>query len=128
LALAAACALKAIHVSLKHDPDSAELREADDAIEAIIHYALVGADEDSQLFAQLLTAHGAKEASEAAAEVAEVAESLVHSCETLSRCITRVEPHVRPAVQGDLRAAKFLAHAAAAVHRANADESRRDQG
>ena len=136
LALATSCALKAVRISLKHDPDNAELGRAAAQLEGIGRQAIAQADEDARHFAELIAAMQRPHDSEAAATAREreittvsraltaIAEHLLHLGDDVARLVTGIAPQIAPNMTNDVTAALALVEAAAAIQRANAAESR----
>jgi formiminotetrahydrofolate cyclodeaminase len=115
LSLAAACVAKAAAISLTHDPDDAELREARDEVSRLARRALVGAQKDAQAFERVLK----EDTAQASRELLETDADLLAQCRSLEAWVDRIEPRVRPNVSGDLSAARELLRAAAEIHRLN---------
>jgi formiminotetrahydrofolate cyclodeaminase len=123
LALAAACAAKAVGISLKHSPLDAPLAAALAGLEKVRFFALQGADLDAQAFSDFIKHKSAA----GAAELVETGEAMAHLIAALFAIIKNVEPHVRSSVAGDLLAAKSLAAAAGTIQSANEAEAKDTQ-
>jgi Formiminotransferase-cyclodeaminase len=123
LALGAACAAKAVSISLKHSPQDASLAIALSGLEKIRGFALQGADTDSQAFADFVRHKSAI----GATELVEAGEAMAHLIDALCAIIRDVEPHVTSMMTGDLIAAKSLAAAARTIQSANEAEAKDEQ-
>jgi hypothetical protein len=120
LALAAACATKAMAISLVHQPDHAVLRRSQQTLESIAHFALTGADRDADTFAAFIKEH----TSQAIAQVIRVGDRLGHLIDVLFGVIENAAPHIEANMAGDLVAARALAEAARKIQAANSTEAR----
>ena len=121
LALGAACAGKAVAITLKRRPDDAVLRRARDRLASISHRALRGAEIDASRFDDFVRTKDA-----------EAAERLVDSGEWLRRLATdlddalrEIEDRIDPVVANDVTAAGALARAFVSIQSMNLDENRR---
>ena len=123
LALGAACAQKAVSISLKHSPHDPRLAMALADLAKVRSFALQDADADSQAFADFIQHKSVS----AAAELVETGEAMSHLIEALLTIITDVEPYVRPSMRGDLIAAKSLAAAARTIQSTNGAEAKDEQ-
>jgi formiminotetrahydrofolate cyclodeaminase len=119
LALAAACAGKAVTISLKHT-DDAHLQRALVRFQELCRYALQEADEDAEAFAAWVRDRDAG----AGEELIESDENMACLVNALLITIAEVEPFVRSNMVGDLIAAKSLAQAAKAIQTANEAETK----
>jgi methenyltetrahydrofolate cyclohydrolase len=123
LALGAACAQKAVSISLKHSPHDSRLAKALADLEKVRNCALQDAEADSQEFADFIrhrTASGAR-------ELVETGEAMAHLIDALLVIIEDVEAHVRPSMKSDLIAAKSLAAAARTIQSTNEAEAKDEQ-
>ena len=123
LALGAACAAKAVSISLKHSPHDACLSIALSGLEKVRDFALQGADTDSQAFADFVRHKSAI----GATELVEAGEAMAHLIDELCAIIRDVEPQIIPTMTGDLIAAKSLAAAARTIQSANEAEAKDEQ-
>jgi hypothetical protein len=121
LALGAACAAKAVEISLKHSPHDAHLAAGLPRLQKVRGFALQGADIDSQAFADFITHRSAS----GATELVDTGEAMAHLIAALFTIIKDVEPYVRSSMAGDLLAAKSLATAARTIQSANEVEAKR---
>jgi hypothetical protein len=119
LGLAAACASKAVSVSLKHRPDDPELQSALETFHTVALSALAEADRDSRAFEAFI--HDKLPAS---------VERLVCEGEQFGRLITafttaleEVESRIQSNMAGDVIAAKALAAAAQRIRQRNENEA-----
>jgi hypothetical protein len=115
LALAAACAGKAISISLKHHPAKTALQDALACCTEIARHALAGADRDAEAFKNFIRARSAA----AAARLVDAGEELAHWIDALSAVIDSVEAQIVPGVAGDIAAARALAAAARSIQARN---------
>jgi formiminotransferase-cyclodeaminase len=106
LALAAACAGKAVAISCKHHPNSA-LARAKDLLTQIAVHALAGADEDASRFHAFI----GKQDSCSAHELLDAAHRLRQLGSTLIRAIEECSADILPNVQADITAARALCNA-----------------
>jgi hypothetical protein len=126
LALASACAAKAVVISLKHSPKDARLTRSHELLKNLCVWAMHGADVDSVAFKEFIrhrSPHTAK-------ELIDTGETIAHLIAGLLSIIDAVESHVDPSMKGDLIAAKALAAAARTIQQTNETEiknSRHDQ-
>jgi hypothetical protein len=123
LALAAACASKAVSITLKHSPQDPRLAPALSGLEEILGFALQGADADSRAFADFL----AHKNLTGAANLIETGEAMGHLTDALMAIIGDLESHVRSSMTGDLIAAKSLAAAARTIQSTNEAEAKEEQ-
>lgn len=121
LALAAGCVAKAAAISLHHEPDASDLREACSEAMRLANRSLKGAQEDARRFEAFLK----EETSTATERLRETDADLLSQCRVLESVIDRIEDRVQSNVSGDLVAARELAAAAARVHRLNLEQLRR---
>lgn len=121
LALAAACAGKAVAITLGKHPARAGLAEVREQLETIGREAVAGADEDAGRFAAFVhdpdagTAHRLLEAEE---HLQRVAAALV-------RILESIETQIDPVMAGDVAAAKALCQAFEVIQSRNLEETRR---
>jgi hypothetical protein len=123
LALAAACAGKAISISVKHHPDEIALQRALECCTEIARHALSDADRDAEAFKSFIRARSAA----AAARLVDAGEELAHWIDALSAIIDEVETAIEPIVAGDLIAARALAVAARSIQARNEAEAKDEQ-
>jgi hypothetical protein len=123
LALGAACATKAVSISLKHSPHDARLSMALLRLEKVRSFALQGADLDSNAFADFVRHRSVA----GATELVETGEAMGHLIDALFAIIADMEPYVRSSMVGDLIAAKSLAVAARTIQSANEAEAHDEQ-
>ncbi len=123
LALAAACASKAVSITLKHSPEDGRLAPALSGLGKIVGFSLQGADADSRAFADFL----AHKDSAAAAELIRTGEAMAHLIDALTAVIEDLEPRVKSSMAGDLIAAKALAAAARKIQSTNEAEAEEEQ-
>jgi hypothetical protein len=115
IALAAACASKAILITAKHGGLDPALAGALAPIAQLREAALSGADEDAHDFQSFLREpNGA-----AAGELRQTDQSLVGLCQSLSDIIDRIGGKTHDVVRGDIKAARALLAAASDIHRSN---------
>jgi hypothetical protein len=123
LALASACAAKAVVISLKHSPEDARLSTSLDVLKGLCASALHGADVDSQLFEEFIR----HKDSRAAGKLVNTGETMARLIVGLLSTIDGVESHIDPSMKGDLIAAKALATAARTIQRTNETEIKRSR-
>jgi formiminotetrahydrofolate cyclodeaminase len=119
LALAAACARKAVAISLKRQPEHATLVRAGEQLDGIARRALRGADEDARQFEEFLRArdaHAAERLTRAEIRMLKLASELVQA-------MNEVEGEIAPVVGGDMLAARALCRAVLTIEAKNLDES-----
>lgn len=121
LALGAACAGKAVSITLKRRPDDPALLRARERLASISRRALRGAEIDASRSDDFVRAKDA-----------ETAKRLVDSGEWLRRLATELDDAVReiearidPVVASDVTAARSLGRAFVAIQSMNLDENRR---
>jgi hypothetical protein len=119
LALAAACAGKAVAITLKRRPDDAVLARAQNELAGIAHRALRGADEDAARFREFVHEKSASSA-----------HSLVHLGQRLQALgaellavLDRLDGCIDSAVVSDIAAARALGAAFGAIQSENLEES-----
>lgn len=122
LALAAACGGKAVSISLKHS-DDAHLHRALERFQKLSRYALEGAEDDAEAFAEWVRDRGP----EATQELIESEEKMARLVNALLVTISEVEPRIKPNMVGDLAAAKALASAARTIQANNEAEAKRER-
>ena len=120
LGLAAACAAKAAAITLKYNPQNAELKQAHAALMRAIDKALQGSDEDAVEFSNYLQ-EGTQEAAE---RVLAADEELLTLVDALLAVLDRIESQIRPNVAADVKAARVLIDAARAIQVENVSELR----
>jgi precorrin-6B methylase 2 len=123
LALAAACAMKAVAISLKHHPAETHLERAADVFKNVARLALTDADRDAAAFAAFVHSHTASNA----AQLVGAGEHVKWLIDTLRAALDQVEAFVEPTMSGDLLAARALADAALAIQASNQDELQSSQ-
>jgi hypothetical protein len=123
LGLAAACAAKAVAISMKHSREAARLAASLSALGKIRSFALQGADADSSAFAEFLQHKDLA----AAARLIETGGALVNLADALTTLIGDLELHVSSNMSGDLSAAKALAAAARHIQSSNDAEAKKEQ-
>ena len=123
IALAAACALKAVVLTLKHHPDAAGLPASAERLRQIADEALQGAADDATTFERLILAYQRPHASEAEAEArraairdeaavaAEIDERLKRLASEVKAIVGPLQGRVDDNVRTDLAAALMLAGA-----------------
>jgi hypothetical protein len=124
LALAAACAGKAIAISLKHHPAEIALQRALECCTEIARHALADADRDAEAFKSFIRARNAA----AAARLVDTGEELARWIDALSAVIDGVEAQIVPGVAGDIAAARALARAARSIQARNEAEAKQETG
>jgi formiminotetrahydrofolate cyclodeaminase len=123
LALAAACAAKAAAISLKHQPEDAGLRQSDDLLERIAHFALAGADRDAEAFTAFIKEHTPG----AIAQLIREADKIAHLIDVLAGVLDKVAPQIAPNMAGDIIAARALMKAARTIQLTNLAEVQGDK-
>ena len=121
LALAAACAGKAVAISLKHHPQDEALGRARDQLAELRRLALVGADEDGRRFEDFV--HSKDTA--AADRLLQAGQGLRQLAAALTDLLDVVEARIDAVVAGDLVAARALCAASITIEAENLDENRR---
>ena len=136
IALAAACALKAIVITLKHAPDDADLEARAARLQRIAEAALDGAAGDAVAFAALIDAHqlpkdsasdsAAREAAirERTARITRVGVELRALAIEVRSIAEAVRPAITPTMANDIGAAIVLATAGEKIQDDNIRESR----
>ncbi len=115
LALAAACANKAIAVTLKHQRDDAALMKARQTLTEIAHQALSGADEDAERFREFVRAQN----STSARKLITGGVRLQDLGYVLLDVLDELEDQVHSSVRGDITAARALGHAFSEIQHEN---------
>ena len=123
LGLAAACASKAVSISLKHHPGEIGLQGALECFREIGRRALSGADQDSAAFANFIRVRNAA----AAGRLVCTGETLAHLISGFCAVIDDVEPKIQASVAGDVAAARALAGAARSIQAANEAEAQKEK-
>jgi formiminotetrahydrofolate cyclodeaminase len=121
LALAGACAAKAVAVTLRHRPADAALRALAEQLADISRRALIGADEDTRRFEAFIHSKDAADAS----RLIRNGEALTQLAARLGELLRVVEQRVDPSVQGDASAAAALCSAFRAIASENLKENRK---
>ncbi len=136
IALAAACALKALVITLKHDPDDADLIAKSARLQKIAEAALGGAADDAVGFAALIDAQkipkdtaadiGLREVTirERNARIIRVGVALRSLAIEVRSIAEAVRPAISPAMANDIAAAIVLATAGEQIQDDNIRESR----
>jgi formiminotetrahydrofolate cyclodeaminase len=119
LGLAAACAGKAVGMSLKHFPDNSELKSALETLHSIAQSALAEADRDSRAFEAFT--HDKLPAS--VERLVCEGEQFAQLIALLTATLEEVEPRIQPNMTGDVIAAKALAKAARRIQQRNEREA-----
>jgi formiminotetrahydrofolate cyclodeaminase len=120
LALAAACAGKAVSISLKHS-DAARLQLALPRFQKLSRCALQEADDDDDAFAAWVRGRSAY----TIAGLIESEDRMARLVNALLVAISEVEPFVSANLVGDLIAARALAGAARTIQMTNEAEAKR---
>jgi formiminotransferase-cyclodeaminase len=123
LGLAAACASKAVSISLKHHPGEIGLQGALECFHEVGRRALSGADQDAEAFANFIRVRNAA----AAGRLVFAGETLAHLISAFCAIIDDVEPKIHASVAGDVAAARALAGAARSIQAANEAEAQQEQ-
>jgi formiminotetrahydrofolate cyclodeaminase len=110
LALATACALKAVNVSLKHEDDE-QLRDSCERLQQQRDRALERAREDSELFQSYLRDHEPRDA----ALLVKAAEDFQTLAREVESELSALDGKVRTSVAADITAARALHSAAMAI-------------
>jgi hypothetical protein len=121
LALAAACASKAVSVSLKHRPDELELQSALASFAQIAQLALNDADRDSVAFEKFIHDRDSVAVERLVCE----GENLGQLIAALASAIDEIEARIRPNMTGDLIAARAMVDAARRIQERNEAEALR---
>lgn len=119
LALAAACARKAVTISLKHHPDSVELLTARANLKLIASIALDDGERDSEAFESFVHEKTRSSVDRLVCEGEQFRELIL----MLEAAIVAVESRVQPNMAGDILAAKALATAAQKIQERNEGEA-----
>ena len=140
IALAAACALKAVALTLKHHPEAQGLAESADRLRRISELALQGAADDATTFERLILAyqqpHGDEPEAEGrraairqeAAAVAEVDVRLRRLASDVKAIVGTLQGRVDDNVRTDLGAALMLADAGERIQIDNIALDRKAEG
>jgi Formiminotransferase-cyclodeaminase len=120
LALAGACARKAVAISEKHRTDDAVISRAGDAFKEICYLALQGADEDATRFRAFMK----HKSGSSAQDLIDSGERLQRLGAVLLSVLDEIESHIEPTVAGDLAAARALCKAFMKIQSKNLQESR----
>jgi hypothetical protein len=119
LVLAAACAGKAVSVTLKHRSDDLELRSALASFTKIARFALIDADRDSEAFKEFV-----RERNPGAVErLVSEGENVAHLIAALETAVDEIDARVMPNMTGDLVAAKALIAATRRIQESNEGEA-----
>ena len=119
VALATACASKAVAMSLKHHASDNELQSANESLKRISRFALIGADRDAEAFRAFIKERNPSTTNELLQEIDQVTQLI----EALLTIIRTIERRVAANMSGDLIAAKALAEAAHKIQSANERET-----
>jgi Formiminotransferase-cyclodeaminase len=120
LALAAACAGKAVAITLKRRPEDMVLQQAREALAQTAHRALHGADEDAARFREFTLEKDAVSAQ----QLLDSSKRLQHVGRALLAVLDRVEERIDSAVRGDITAARALCAAFREIQSENLAENR----
>lgn len=121
LALAAACAGKAVAITLKHRPDDEVLTQVRKELVAIVHRALHGADEDSAHFREFMRDKDAA----SAAELLDSGRRLQHLGRKLFALLEQLDNRIDNSVCADVLAARALCAAFSEIQSENLRENAR---
>ena len=119
LALAAACARKAVTISLKHHPDSAEFLAARANLKLIASIALDDGERDSEAFFAFLHDKSQPAVNRLICEAEQFAELLAMFTATIDGIDSKIQANMA----GDLFAARALAAAARQIEEHNKSEA-----
>ena len=119
LALAAACARKAVVISLKHHPNDDSLTQAEKKLADVTHRALRGADVDAASFREFMLEKDAASAEELVA----TGKHLEQLGAALLAVLDSLECRVDLIVRGDIRAARALCSAFSEIQSENVAEN-----
>jgi formiminotetrahydrofolate cyclodeaminase len=120
LALAAACAGKAVAITNKHRQNDRVLSRAQRILEDIAHRALHGADEDASRFRAFM--HEQDRAS--AQDLIDSSKRLQQLGAELRTVLDELKHHVDPIVSGDMKAAQALCGAFSEIQSENLAQNR----
>jgi formiminotetrahydrofolate cyclodeaminase len=123
LALAAACATKAVTISMKHHPEHSGLRRSQETLEKVARFALAGADRDAEAFAAFIREHTL----DAIVQLIREEDRIARLIEVVSLVVKQVEPHTEPNMAGDLLAANALLDAARRIQSTNSTEAQAEK-
>jgi formiminotetrahydrofolate cyclodeaminase len=119
LGLAAACASKAVSVTLKHRPEDPELQSALEAFRTVALSALVEADRDSRAFEAFIHEKLPSSVERLVCE----GERFGQLIAAFTTAIEEVESRIQSNMAGDVIAAKALAAAAQRIRQRNESEA-----
>ncbi len=119
LALAAACAAKAVAISMKHRPDHAGLRRSLEELQTTARFALEDADHDSEAFAAFIKIHSSR----TIAQLIREGDQLARLIDVLSHVLREIEPQIEPNMSGDMMAAHVLMDAARTIQLTNSAQA-----
>jgi hypothetical protein len=119
LALAAACAYKAASITLKHAPETLELRSALVTLRVIASTALADGDRDSDAFEAVVHQKSSPAIDRLVCEEEQFADLVT----TLVEVVDRIESQIQPNMAGDIFAARALATAAQQIQERNEGEA-----
>jgi len=119
LGLAAACASKAVRISLRHSPENPELKSALETFQRIAGSALTEADLDSRAFEAFVHDRDSSSAERLVCEGEEFGRLIV----AFKAAIEEIESRIHPNMAGDVTAAKALAAAAKRIQRRNESQA-----
>jgi formiminotetrahydrofolate cyclodeaminase len=120
LALAAACAGKAVAISRKHQTEDTELARAQDVLAQIAQRALCGADEDASRFRAFIREQDAPSAE----NLLESTRGLRQLGVELLEVLEGLTGHIHASVCGDITAARALCRAFIEIQSENLSENR----
>ncbi|MFL6548615.1 MAG: cyclodeaminase/cyclohydrolase family protein [Povalibacter sp.] len=120
LALAAACAGKAVAITRKHRSEDARLIRAQQELADILHRALHGADEDAAHFREFVHEKDAGSLQ----NLLRTGEELQQLGSALHSVLEGLEGHIDSAVEGDIKAARVLCAAFSVIQSENLAENR----
>jgi formiminotetrahydrofolate cyclodeaminase len=135
VALGVACGSKAIRVSLKHKPDSTQLRLADDALQRLSAAALDLADADGNAFERLLAAYRLPKVSDdevqlrraeiasSAANAASIGQAITGLAQRAIEILEGIASDINVNIQSDYAAAHSLFSANHAIQQKNIAEN-----
>lgn len=123
LALAAACARKAVSITLKHQPENLELRSAARTFGLIAAIALEDGDRDAEAFEAFVHAKNTPSIDRLVCQ----GENFKELIDMFASAIEQVAPSIQANMAGDLIAAKALAAAAQQIQQQNGAEALKSQ-
>jgi hypothetical protein len=120
LALASACARKAVAISENHRQDDAVLSRAREALTEISLLALQGADEDAARFRAFMQ----QKSGSSAQDLIDSGERLQRLGAVLLSVLDEIESRIEASVSGDIAASRALCKAFMKIQSDNLEESR----